>query len=367
MDNLSSTSSSSMSDMELSSDDDFDLFEERDRPKNQNYFQETIPSYNDEEFCEHFHISRRVAESIALQFEQSEYFHYQSGGNGKLSSLQHVLIYLWFVAHQTASFRDVADRFHISISSLFVIIRKLTNFLSNLSHRVISWPSPEEQTVIERHFRDNDFPGVIGAIDGSHVKIDKPSNDPDSYLNRKHFFSIQLQAVCDHRKKIRDLFVGFPGSVHDSRVFRTSALFNTLPEKCHNNTYILGDSGYPCLPNLLTPFKDRGDLTRRQSNFNLKLSKNRYVIEHCFGLLKQKFRQLYHVKLRSIVDIVHLIRACCVLHNLALDDHFQYEEVEDVVQHDNEVVAREFDEEEVERDDGNGIQRRNQVANLLRF
>ena len=28
---------------------------------------------------------------------------------------------------------------------------------------------------------------VIGVIDGSHVKIDKPSNDPDSYLSRKNF------------------------------------------------------------------------------------------------------------------------------------------------------------------------------------
>ncbi|KAJ8926234.1 hypothetical protein NQ314_021422 [Rhamnusium bicolor] len=159
--------------------------------------------------------------------------------------------------------------------------------------------------------------GVIGAIDMSHIKIDKPSNDPDSYLNRKHFFSIQLQVVCDHRRKIRDVFVGYPGSVHDSRVFRTSPLYETLGEKCGNN-YLLGDSGYPCMRHLLTPYRDSGNLNRRQNNFNLKLSKNRYVIEHCFGIMKQKFRQLYHIKLRSIPDIVHFIRACCVLHNMGI-------------------------------------------------
>lgn len=44
------------------------------------------------------------------------------------------------------------------------------------------------------------------------------------------------------------------------------------------------------------------------------------MIEHCFGILKQKFRQLYHLKLRSEHDIANFIRACCVLHNLALED-----------------------------------------------
>lgn len=118
---------------------------------------------------------------------------------------------------------------------------------------------------------------------------------------------------------IRDIFVGYPGSVHDSRVFRNSPLCNTLQQKC-GNFFLLGDSGYPLLNNLLTPFRDRGQLTRAQNNYNVALATNRYIIEHCFGLLKQKFRQLFHIKLRSIQDIVHLIRACCVLHNLAVKD-----------------------------------------------
>lgn len=76
---------------------------------------------------------------------------------------------------------------------------------------------------------------------------------------------------------------------------------------------------------MLTPFKDRGNLTRRQLNYNVKLAKNRYIIEHCFGVLKQKFRQLFHVKLRHILYIVHLIRAACVLHNISLEDNIDIE------------------------------------------
>lgn len=129
-----------------------------------------------------------------------------------------------------------------------------------------------------------------------------------------------MQAVCDHKRKIIDVFVGYPGSVHDSRVFRNSTLHQTLEQKC-GQYFILADSGYPLERHVLTPYKDRGNLTRRQTNYNIKLAKNRYIVEHCFGILKQKFRQLFHVKLRNMQLIVHFIRAACVLHNICLDDN----------------------------------------------
>lgn len=152
-----------------------------------------------------------------------------------------------------------------------------------------------------------------------------------------------MQVVCDHSRKIIDLFVGYPGSVHDSRVFRNSPLYQSLEQKC-GQYFILADSGYPLKPQVLTPFKDRCNLTRRQNNYNIKLAKNRYVIEHTFGILKQKFRQLYHVKLRNMQLIVHFIRAACVLHNICLDDNIDLEQVppqNPLIIDDNEAIGRE--------------------------
>lgn len=81
--------------------------------------------------------------------------------------------------------------------------------------------------------------------------------------------------------------------------------------------YLLGDSAYPCSNVLITPFRDNGHLTNAQKHFNVKLSSCRVKIEHAFGILKQRFRQLYYCKLRSIEVMCHFIRACCVLHNLS--------------------------------------------------
>lgn len=104
---------------------------------------------------------------------------------------------------------------------------------------------------------------------------------------------------------------------------------------------ILADSAYPCLRNLLTPYKDRGNLNNIEKNFNFKLSHCRILIEHCFGILKQKFRQLYHVKLKSEELICHFIRACCVLHNLTidigLDDEIPNEIIDEIPVENNQI------------------------------
>ncbi|KAF2887671.1 hypothetical protein ILUMI_18503 [Ignelater luminosus] len=83
-------------------------------------------------------------------------------------------------------------------------------------------------------------------------------------------------------------------------------------------------------------------------------------------LLKQKFRQLYHVKLRSITDTVHLIRACCVLHNLALQDEFHLQDPgEGNVELPLQLKVIEHDGDK--RDDRTGQQCRNEVVQMLPY
>lgn len=74
------------------------------------------------------------------------------------------------------------------------------------------------------YFELKGFPGIIAFIDGTHISIKILSDKRMDYYNRKDFYSIVLQAV------VRDLcfinrFAGFPGKVHDARVFRHSKLF----------------------------------------------------------------------------------------------------------------------------------------------
>ena len=37
------------------------------------------------------------------------------------------------------------------------------------------------------------FPGVIGIIDGTHIRIRAPESEPEAYINRKKFHSLNVQ------------------------------------------------------------------------------------------------------------------------------------------------------------------------------
>ena len=39
------------------------------------------------------------------------------------------------------------------------------------------------------------FPGIIGLIDGTHIRIRAPEDDPDAYIDRKKFFSLNVQVT----------------------------------------------------------------------------------------------------------------------------------------------------------------------------
>ena len=69
---------------------------------------------------------------------------------------------------------------------------------------------------------------------------------------------MHLQGVFDSDLKFLGVFCAYPGSVHDTRVFRNSPLFEllktTLPEKYH----LLGDSAYGLFVAVMVPFRDDG-------------------------------------------------------------------------------------------------------------
>ena len=68
--------------------------------------------------------------------------------------------------------------------------------------------------------------GVVGAIDGTHFHIWKPTDLPQDYFYFKSGgFTMQCQAIVDRNKKFIDISVGMPGSTNDARHLRRSMLY----------------------------------------------------------------------------------------------------------------------------------------------
>lgn len=110
------------------------------------------------------------------------------------------VMFLWYMANQNC-FREVADKFNISDSYCHKIIAQCLDMVSNFSKDFITWPNDCEKRAIAVNFRQTSGQeNVIGAIDGCHIKILKPLVRGQDYINRKGFFSILLQGICDNKK-----------------------------------------------------------------------------------------------------------------------------------------------------------------------
>ena len=172
--------------------------------------------------------------------------------------------------------------------------RRDATILNNMLQTTIRWPSPADLPTVAAAFNDptrpDNFPGIIGALDGSHIPISTPTNSPDSYINRKKFHSVILQATVDSTCSFTDVSVGSPGRMHDAQVFRNSSMSQLLYQNTAMGQYhIIADAAYPLMKCLLTPFRNVGHLTHAQHTYNTALSVRRQVVERAFGMYKQRF------------------------------------------------------------------------------
>jgi hypothetical protein len=133
----------------------------------------------------------------------------------------------------------------------------------------IKWPSThqEVETVQQEFFQLSNFPGVVGAIDCTHVPLDcAPLGDNEfAYVNRKGVHSLNIQLVCDAHYRVTNIVSRWPGSCHDSRILQNSGLFAPF-EEGRLPGLLLGDSGYPQRKWLMTPHRNPDTPSRRDYN-----------------------------------------------------------------------------------------------------
>ncbi|XP_046389324.1 putative nuclease HARBI1 [Ischnura elegans] len=166
------------------------------------------------------------------------------------------------------------------------------------------------------------FPSVIGCIDGRHIPIQSPGGDnAELFRNRKGYFSINVQVVCDADLKLINIVSRWPGSTHDSTIFNASFVRAQLEAKELGSGYLLGDSAYPCRPYLMTPVANPA--TAAEHRYNSSHIKTRNIAERAIGVWKRRFPCLSLGLRTTINTTLSVIVATAILNNLAIipDDH----------------------------------------------
>ncbi|XP_065080395.1 putative nuclease HARBI1 [Ochlerotatus camptorhynchus] len=146
----------------------------------------------------------------------------------------------------------------------------------------IKFPTEEaEKNAIKLGFyQKSGFPGVIGCVDGTHIKIFPPPSDIQHlYYNRKGYHSLNALIVCDHQLMIRYVDANYPGSSHDSFIWNASPLnehLKTNYQRMERNTWLLG----------------------------------RITVERSIGVLKNVFRCVLGARQLPSPKLVYVFRIC---------------------------------------------------------
>jgi hypothetical protein len=205
------------------------------------------------------------------------------------------------------------------------------------------------------------FPNVAGAIDGSIIPIERPG-DYEAWYCRKGYPAINLQAVCDYRKRFM-AYAMRPGSCSDKLLFLMSEFGRHSHKKIPGTYHWLADAGYRLTSRILIPFDLYEVMPRDQRKFNYIHSKTRISIECAFGILKERFR-IFQIALPfSPARCSKIIVACMVLHNILLDLNDDVVELDQVHCQDSEDEVNV--DEDVREETVEGREKRIAIMNYL--
>ncbi|XP_045541906.1 putative nuclease HARBI1 [Papilio machaon] len=287
--------------------------------------------YTDAEFRSRFRLSKETVLYLDSIFGKS--IEPLTRRNRALSSKDQILIALRFYA--TGSYqRVIGDTFNVEQATVNRIVHRITSKIAELKSIYIKMPTEREYIgIANRFYSIAGFPRVVGAVDCTHIKINSPGgSNSELFRNRKGYFSLNVQVVCDSNLVIRNIIARWPGSVHDSTIFNDSPLCAQFERGDFGAMVLVGDSGYPCRPYLLTPLLNLR--THAEEAYNSSQIKTRNPIERLFGILKRRFPCLQVGMGLKLKNVPPVIVACAVLHNIALsqNDAVLEEDTDDITE-----------------------------------
>jgi hypothetical protein len=184
--------------------------------------------------------------------------------------------------------------------------------------------------------------------------------------------------VCDDERFIRYYLAGFPGCVHDNRVYKNTELYRD-PEKFFGSSYfLLSDSALTNSRTVVSSFKCASghSLPPDRERFNKILAKPRVISEHTIGMLKGRFQFLKSMPMKiteqkkSVKKILRIIDCCVIIHNFLLkvgddelpNDWVEEEESDDESDDDASDVGHEVGEYFLSVDENDEDDSRRQVC-----
>ena len=232
-------------------------------PRSLIWFDMVDKSFCDELWYANFRV-RKQTFSLILEKVERDICRISTPMRKAVSVRRRLALKLYFLA-STAEYRTIGNLFGVSRSFTCQCVKEVCCAIIKQFPKAITFPKGDELHQVLQGYEERwRFPMCAGAIDGTHIPVLAPTDNHVEYVNRKGFHSVLMQAVTDCNYLYRDVVIGWPGSVHDARVFSNSTIFrrgneqqlsprDLVKEICGVDIppFLVGDPAYPLLPWLL--------------------------------------------------------------------------------------------------------------------
>ncbi|KAJ3655329.1 hypothetical protein Zmor_014464 [Zophobas morio] len=280
----------------------------------------TFAEFSEKEFIKRYRLKKHTFRYVLDLIKED--LRLQTYNSNNISPEMQLLIALRFFAK--ASYQtETGDLHGVSQASVSRIVLKVARALASRLPQFVNWP--ENFRELKRNFYNiRAFPGVVGCIDCTHIKIKNPDGRrPLLYCCRKGFYSLNVQVICDSNTRIMDIVTRWRGNVHDSRIFNNSRIKEDFESNLKQGI-LLGDSGYACTRYMLTPLLQ--PRTAAELRYNAAHKGTRVVIEHCFGRWKNMFKALRRNLETKLSTAKIVIVATAILYNIRLERDNNFED-----------------------------------------
>jgi len=131
----------------------------------------------------------------------------------------------------------------ISQPSVSLAVESVTKALVRRAPEFINFSTDRARIIHNKlaFYNTAGFPNVLGAIDGTHIAIKAPSQYEEAFVNRKGVHTINVQAVVDPEMQFLNIVAKWPGSSHDSFIWRNCALRTSFQQGQMPDGWLLGE------------------------------------------------------------------------------------------------------------------------------
>jgi len=297
---------------------------------------QVIPSDEGEAFRHFFRTSRKTFDYICSIVREDLISRPPSGLiniEGRLLSVEKQVAIAMRRLASGDSQVSVGAAFGVGQSTVSQVTWRFIESMEERAQYHLTWPGQERIEEIKATLEAvYGLPNCCGAVDATHIIMTLPAvESSEDWCDPAKNYSMFLQGIVDDEMRFIDIVTG-PGSMTFSCLMKCSGFFKLCEagnrlngpvkvsaENAEIREYIAGDSCYPLLPWLMTPYEGK-NLSVPMLNFNARQKAARLLGTNALTRLKGSWRILHKVMWRPDKNkLPSIILVCCLLHNILID------------------------------------------------